>query len=122
MLMLIQSKARKSVYMTYLYHGIGDDCLFIKFGNNSNPVITEANYLEVNPDNNKTLKENLTSLFEVVLNENKYRTVFLYGNFQVNEIDDLKEAYDIVDNRINVIASIQDNSIKDGRLIIDEFQ
>lgn len=125
MLTLFRGKARKSEYMQLLYRGTVNS-MFVQYGQVI-PIVfpedKEEMIVDRNPDtknNHELLYEELCSLMEHVMSEANYRYIYLYGNFSVDEIDVLDRLNYKLDGRLNLIASVQDESISNGQIVIEE--
>lgn len=126
MLTLIRGKSRKSAYMELLHRGTNNS-LLIQYGQDVPLMLPEGkegwvvNRSEITQNNPDELKNELKKVLEQVMNETDYRYVYLYANFSEDEIDVLEQINYLLDGRLTLVASIQDEGVLSGTIVIQEL-
>jgi hypothetical protein len=73
--------------------------------------------------NHDELKKELLELLHHVRIETGYSLIYLYGNFDAVEIQCLRELSQALEGwNIDITASVQDDSVPDGQIIIEEIR
>lgn len=127
MLTLIRGKSRKSAYMELLHRGTNNS-LLIQYGQDVPVMLPEGKESWVIDRSEKTkidtdeLKNELMKILEQVITETEFKYVYLYANFSEEEIDILEQINYILDGRLSLIASIQDEGVIAGTIVIQEIR
>jgi hypothetical protein len=73
-------------------------------------------------NNTVELKKDLISLLHHVRNEVGHQKIYLYGNFNLDEVDTIRNvAEEMNDWGFSIVASIQDDNVPNGKIIIEEI-
>ncbi|GED72570.1 hypothetical protein BRE01_62720 [Brevibacillus reuszeri] len=127
MLTLVKGKSRKSQYME-LFHKGSNNSLFIQYGHNIPMWLPDRKECWIVERSDKAkvdlldLESELMEVMAQVLDQTEYHYIFLYGNFELNEVETVKKVASKVDGQLNLIISVQDNSVPDGQTIIEELR
>ncbi|WP_144028217.1 hypothetical protein [Paenibacillus ferrarius] len=126
-LTLVRGKSRKSQYME-LFHKGANNSLFIQYGQDVPMLLPDRKESWTIERSKKTVNDSfelemeLNEVMSQVLSQTEYRYIFLYGNFELGEVDVIKKVALKVDGKLTIIASIQDNTVLDGQIIIEEIR
>jgi hypothetical protein len=128
MLTLIRGKAKKSKYMLLMHYG-ENSSVFIEYGIGNRIDIapedkecwsfdrSQSTYN--NPDE---LKKDLLSMFHHIRNSVGHQKIYLYGNFILDEVDTVKDVAEVMREwEYSLVASIQDDNVPNGQIVIEEF-
>lgn len=125
-LVLIKGSARKSDYMKLLHKGTNNS-LMVQYGTDVPILLPRGKECWVyhRSEASKTdifdLESDLNELMAQILNTN-YRYIYLYGNFEPHETEALHNVASKVDGQLVIIATVQDTSVPNGQIIIEEIR
>jgi hypothetical protein len=124
MLTLLRGKAEKSVYMQLLCKG--SNGLMIIYGQEGVHFSKEVECWEIErrketKDDFKILINDLWNIVEAAMITTKFKDIFIYGNFGLHEIGSLRDLSDRIDGRLSLYASIQDELVPNGQIIIEKI-
>jgi hypothetical protein len=127
MLTLIRGKARKSEYMQLLHKGTNNSVMVL-YGHDIPVSISEEKEVLIYDRSSKTYNSLLDLEFELLelvaqlIENTNYKYLYIYGNFEPSEIAVLEKIAHNPDVKpaLSICATIQDGSIPDGQIIIEE--
>ncbi|OPH61798.1 hypothetical protein BC351_00730 [Paenibacillus ferrarius] len=111
-----------------LFHKGANNSLFIQYGQDVPMLLPDRKESWTIERSKKTVNDSfelemeLNEVMSQVLSQTEYRYIFLYGNFELGEVDVIKKVALKVDGKLTIIASIQDNTVLDGQIIIEEIR
>ncbi|NQX63270.1 hypothetical protein [Paenibacillus qinlingensis] len=129
MLTLIKGKARKSEYMQVLHKGTNNS-IMVLYGHDFPVLMPEGKDVitYVRSEKSKTdmleLESDLIQLMAQIIGHTSHKIVYLYGNFEPIEIDILLKISENqnVKPALSIVATIQDDSVPNGQIVIEEIR